>query len=657
MDVAHIERMICGGPSEWGANSSNWRAFTAIFPVAGPLQADAGESGRIEFLTPDNKSSFAVGRQVVVMTADGILASPLVIDHQRVSATIDAPAVTTYERLVQEFDQAVARPDLATASLVQLEALRLIATPDWAQFRNLFVGDHGRSMRFLRGRGAKVAALYWTDEHRELLSAALLCADDMRPLDVDAVEKLARGIKTARAILLEEDEVAFSALSRRLAAEGITQAKTIVNLLTENREAYLDGKTVIGDPDPAMRPVLAVVPQFKAYWASRDDMSEEQARFYDEVAVPAFEAHEPLDLDGSITYGFIYLYDVIRKVTSDTARTRDALDWFSDTYSDSKLGVYASQWRADLSFAFGDFEEGVAIARRVGLGMRDFFALARHLDLRLTVTDVRSWLPSNTGLTPTGQAMREDVDAEMQHVLDEFHDAHGQSLIEHWRNTMLVDRDPGKPVPQVDEILLGVASQSDVESYIYWANHNDTRDAAQFDEPRAAFTSVFGVDVSIPWPDGYPVRMWNTNLILARLRAAYRLAENRVRQAKGLPPIGEGWVSEVALLEAVRDAFPAEKVQHQGRPAWLKPQSLDIYFPEHNVGIEYQGVQHSQPVKRFGGEEAFTKQQERDARKRELCARNGCVLVEVHPDYDKEAVLAQIAQALERPRSSSTPHV
>jgi hypothetical protein len=114
----------------------------------------------------------------------------------------------------------------------------------------------------------------------------------------------------------------------------------------------------------------------------------------------------------------------------------------------------------------------------------------------------------------------------------------------------------------------------------------------------------------------------------------------------GLPRIGEGLVSEVRLLNELREAFPDEVVNHQVRPTWLAPQSLDIVFADHGVGVEYQGAQHSRPVEFFGGEKAFEGQQMRDAIKRSLCEANGFHLIEVFPDYALSEVVREVRAAL-----------
>jgi len=46
---------------------------------------------------------------------------------------------------------------------------------------------------------------------------------------------------------------------------------------------------------------------------------------------------------------------------------------------------------------------------------------------------------------------------------------------------------------------------------------------------------------------------------------------------------------------------------------------LDFYLPKYNLAIECQGRQHFEPVNKFGGEERFLENIERDKRKFNLC--------------------------------------
>lgn len=156
---------------------------------------------------------------------------------------------------------------------------------------------------------------------------------------------------------------------------------------------------------------------------------------------------------------------------------------------------------------------------------------------------------------------------------------------------------------------------------------------------------AFG-ELPIEWPA--PWVGWDARRVLltAKCIQVLRDAENAYRDGEGIPRVGEGWVSEMALLRELQVAFPHERITHQARPGWLAPQSLDIFFPERMIGVEYQGVQHTRPVEFFGGVDTFKTQLERDERKRDACDAFGCHLIEVHPGYVLADVVAKISELI-----------
>ena len=68
--------------------------------------------------------------------------------------------------------------------------------------------------------------------------------------------------------------------------------------------------------------------------------------------------------------------------------------------------------------------------------------------------------------------------------------------------------------------------------------------------------------------------------------------------------------------------------------------SLDFYLPDYNVAIECQGRQHFEPVEKFGGEEAFKNQVERDLIKSKLCDENNIKLIYINY-FDKKEIITE----------------
>jgi hypothetical protein len=110
-------------------------------------------------------------------------------------------------------------------------------------------------------------------------------------------------------------------------------------------------------------------------------------------------------------------------------------------------------------------------------------------------------------------------------------------------------------------------------------------------------------------------------------RRLQRDLDNQLRSKFDFPAIGDGWINETMLFNAVRQLFPQYIVIHHYRPSWLEGQELDIYIEELNIGIEYQGEQHFFPIDYFGGEEGLEKTIARDERKQVKCRKNRTNLV------------------------------
>ncbi|WP_396659180.1 hypothetical protein [Microbacterium oxydans] len=398
------------------------------------------------------------------------------------------------------------------------------------------------------------------------------------------------------------------------------------------------------EPVDATAEAAGNVPVLRSYYSSLDDLdTEEQQDFYERFTASVC-AGEPLDLEGNISYGFILLREATsRRLDSrrDAAFLANTLRSFTDVYAGTSLGMYSQKWLADLEFLSGDFEGGYRLFGPAGPDMELYINLAPFLsDSRITPEMVDCWLGQSQGLTEFGKKRKQDVSAHLAVILEALHDELNQSTLMDLWNRLSERRRAGLDL-LVESELDGFLRTDELVNRLASVNLN-----GGYARPREAFFGMPALMTAIQWPAEWTTTAWFEWIASEWLRSLYRQAENALRQAEGLNAVGEGWVSEVALLNELRTAFPHEHVVHQGRPHWLRPQSLDVYFPQREVAIEYQGLQHSEPVGRFGGAEAFERQQERDRRKRELCVKHGVSLIEVHPGYDPHEVIKQVRKAL-----------
>ena len=128
------------------------------------------------------------------------------------------------------------------------------------------------------------------------------------------------------------------------------------------------------------------------------------------------------------------------------------------------------------------------------------------------------------------------------------------------------------------------------------------------------------------------------------MRSYFDEMEARYRAEAGLPARGDGWVSETHLARVVSDALPGTEVVREARFKWLGGQRLDIYVPSLAIAIEYQGIQHYEPIDLFGGEEGLARRRLMDARKRAACQSAGVRLIEWR--YDQPVDLETVRHRL-----------
>ena len=363
------------------------------------------------------------------------------------------------------------------------------------------------------------------------------------------------------------------------------------------------------------------VPEWQHFYVyKKEDISSASwpIRFFYSYYKKCFLRGHFIDLEGNNNYAFILLYDL-----------RDQYATFPERLA-SLLNNLAENYPVTKSYAI------VAIFKYAGSAISDEEAL-RHIKCTsnlsiyyvryfedqsghgLVDADIALDIAGNS-LTQFGQSNAEEI----KHIFREKFNAVNKQMNGHFLDLFF---DKGLPYKLVN----GDYSQEYYRQF-YSSSESFERNKA-YD----------GYGGGYYWENNYHVV---EHAVTEYLSSLLRQSEDEYRVSVGIPKIGEGWVSETDLFYKVKERFSEYNVIQHGRPEWLGRQHLDIYFPDLNIAIEYQGLQHYQPVDYFGGEKGFSATKERDKRKYNLCKKNGCQLLYVDESHTFDEVVEAIQKLI-----------
>lgn len=133
---------------------------------------------------------------------------------------------------------------------------------------------------------------------------------------------------------------------------------------------------------------------------------------------------------------------------------------------------------------------------------------------------------------------------------------------------------------------------------------------------------------------------WKTKIIITCGDHTFEQTPDSHLKGQGCPKCNTS-KGEDKILKYLKDNNIIHKQEHRFKDCKNKQQlPFDFYIPELNTCIEFDGIQHFQPVARFGGEKAFQNRVTNDHIKSTYCAINNINLIRIR--YDQISQINEI---------------
>lgn len=395
-----------------------------------------------------------------------------------------------------------------------------------------------------------------------------------------------------------------------------------------------------------------------------EDASIEELESYN-LWLSHLNKSNPLNFKDNQNYIYMFLYETVSKF-SENKKMKYLIanfDLIENSYPDNiKLHQDLNNWRSGAYFSIEKYEKSFFYKKKAGLDLYNdlfFFApLLKPSQKDLVNGEIILKMGQNN-LTFIGKKYLNEIILAIDELLKEKHQKYGKHLISHFTHDFIYcsskDKTDQKSKNTFNYISISL-SCGDLESLRKYFDNEEEFNELKFQYLRGERGLLYGSNQSHsedlyfrPFPSvlsknyylnsyDLAIRVIIPNIIIKAFiyysKKLVRKAENKVRKTHNLPEVGKKWINETVLFNELKLSFPDEIIIHHGKPSWLGQQHLDIFFPNKNIGIEYQGQQHLEPVDYFGGEKAFKELQKRDKLKKRLCDKNNCKIIYIYPRYN-----------------------
>lgn len=381
--------------------------------------------------------------------------------------------------------------------------------------------------------------------------------------------------------------------------------------------------------------------QHKYIYSAREleNANYEQQQFY-KAYKQHFKNGEFIDLVGNDNYSFILFYDLFNENSrpENMSELQEHFNNLQKYYPKTKN--YTQAQLIELKEKHGDYKSAWLLRYEYGyIGIQTIIDYEQKLQRSLFDAELIIRLVGYGHLTEFGQDNLDKIKPFADKHLATYEKEKGKKFFELFMN---------KGKPYVAPIESHKTVRRNFMDYIRKTKSEtvksdyDPEYYKQFYLSQEEYKHYKNIDDSQAHLNNPGITHVVEKAIFNQCRLILKEAEDLYRESVGLPKIGEGWISETELFYKIADTFLDYEVVQHGSPNWLGRQHLDIYIPELNIGVEYQGAQHYEAIDFFGGQEALEKTIERDKAKRKKCKENNCQLIIVDEGYNFETVKKQI---------------
>ena len=378
------------------------------------------------------------------------------------------------------------------------------------------------------------------------------------------------------------------------------------------------------------------------------DMTSEQIKFYI-MWLSHWEKRLPLDIDGNISYLFVYVFNVIQKVLKKYGylseiikvnkninskpilhhRGRYHLRWHQMTdihrinTDNSKDEIFLRDCNIELALLQYFYQDEIILPEYLSTWVFDLYVFSHDYLRAVSYVD---WIRSTQNINLKNESSNNLV-LSLKYYLGYQLSGYEILFLSHRKNKIIKE--------YKNEIItnLNLIIKNFIDKYSV--------------DVLSLITEQYAVKVS---PYNYSA-FRDINMRILKVFDFYDYgelddfqividswvseAENMLKDSKGIPRIGQSLVSETRLYKVICEIYKNENytIVHHAYPDFLKGMELDIFIPEIQLGIEYQGRQHYEAIDFFGGEQSFRKQIKRDNQKKRLCKKFGIKLI--HVKYDE----------------------